>query len=293
MSEVNKNKKLEPDIRTINEIIDNYVEMESSQVSQLLFKFKPHGTTIGGFREDIWSELFTQIVPKKFVVEQSVFIIDSKGHVSPEVDLAILDEMYTPYIFRKGRLKFIPIEAVAVAIECKSLSATYGSLDKWTTTIKNMETSRESIARINGNIATGDMDGRPQTQTSTRPILIYCCLGNAHSTNMNLFDFTLQVDLESKKIKIHRNEGIDKLREWYYALNHNDTTVDESLKHDPKSKLDASIDDYQVKRIINNEETEVSLLSFTFQLNQLLMLINNPMWFPHKAYVDLFNKTNS
>lgn len=292
MSEVNENKELEPDMQTINEIIDNYVEMESSQVSQLLFKFKPHGTTIGGFREDIWSELFTQIVPKKFVVEQSVFIIDSKGHVSSEVDLAILDEMYTPYIFRKGRLKFIPIEAVAVAIECKSLSASYGSLENWIDKIIKMKTSRQSIARIHGNIATGDMGNIPQTQTSTRPILIYCCLGDEHDKNMQLFDFTLQVDLDSKKINIHRKEGIDKLREWYYALNHNDETVDESLKHDPKAKLDASIDDYKVKRIINTEETEVSLLSFTFQLNQLLMLINNPMWFPHKAYVDLFNKNN-
>ncbi|MNN95966.1 hypothetical protein D3C81_2148620 [compost metagenome] len=35
---------------------------------------------------------------------------------------------------------------------------------------------------------------------------------------------------------------------------------------------------------------EISLLSLTFQLNQLLMLINNPLLFPHDAYVRMFNE---
>uniref|UniRef100_UPI003FA486C2 hypothetical protein n=1 Tax=Enterocloster clostridioformis TaxID=1531 RepID=UPI003FA486C2 len=35
------------------------------------------------------------IVPKKFVIEHSVFIIDSAGNVSKEVDLAIINT-YTP-----------------------------------------------------------------------------------------------------------------------------------------------------------------------------------------------------
>ena len=33
----------------------------------------------------------------------------------------------------------------------------------------------------------------------------------------------------------------------------------------------------------------LSLLTFHFQLNQLLMLINNPMMFPHLAYVKMFD----
>ncbi|MEH7643312.1 hypothetical protein V7198_16650, partial [Bacillus pumilus] len=32
------------------------------------------------------------------------------------------------------------------------------------------------------------------------------------------------------------------------------------------------------------------LLTLNFQLNQLLMLINNPMFFPHYAYAKLFQK---
>ncbi|MFT8348561.1 DUF6602 domain-containing protein [Clostridium saccharoperbutylacetonicum] len=75
-----------------------------------------HGTTIGTQREVICKQLFEMIVPKKFVIEQSVFIIDSKGNVFHEVDLAIIDETYTPYIFRYGEIRFALIEAVSVVV---------------------------------------------------------------------------------------------------------------------------------------------------------------------------------
>uniref|UniRef100_UPI0034E8BE75 DUF6602 domain-containing protein n=2 Tax=Enterocloster clostridioformis TaxID=1531 RepID=UPI0034E8BE75 len=44
----------------------------------------------------MWLQLFQMIVPNKFVIEHSVFIIDSAGNVSKEVDLAIINT-YTPY----------------------------------------------------------------------------------------------------------------------------------------------------------------------------------------------------
>ena len=42
-----------------------------------------------------------------------------------------------------------------------------------------------------------------------------------------------------------------------------------------------------------NEEgqsEENVLMSLIFQLNQLLMVINNPMFFPHHAYAECFNE---
>lgn len=60
------------------------------------------------------------VIPKKYCIEQGVFIIDSYGKISNEVDLAVFDEMYTPYIFNYEEIKFIPIEAVAAVIQCKS-----------------------------------------------------------------------------------------------------------------------------------------------------------------------------
>ena len=47
-----------------------------------------------------------------------------------------------------------------------------------------------------------------------------------------------------------------------------------------------SLKDYEV---LDENEENISLLTFNFQLNQLLMLINNPILFPHRAYVKMFN----
>lgn len=46
-----------------------------------------------------------------------------------------------------------------------------------------------------------------------------------------------------------------------------------------------SIQSYKVH---NQDGENISLLSFNFQFNQLLMLINNPMLFPHQEYVNMF-----
>ncbi|GAC41226.1 DUF6602 domain-containing protein [Paenibacillus popilliae] len=286
---------LEPDTKTINDIIHNYIETERSMVSQLYFKHQ-HGSSIGGFREEIWKEFFQQIVPRKFVAEQSVFIIDSSGQVSNEVDLAVFDETYTPYIFRKGRLKFIPIEAVAVAVECKSLSSAFEKLEKWKKSITKLKTSRNAIARMHSYIATENVS-HPSTQTGTRPLFVFCYLGEEQPKNAGLFDFALRADKEHCRISIHRNDKIDTLKGWFNSLNHNDPEVEDHLVNKGKGlesgsseterKTDYSLNEY---RVLTVTQQEVSLLSFNFQINQLLMLINNPMLFPHKAYVDLFNK---
>lgn len=126
---LNKDKNVKMSKKTkeniIDNIIDNYLSVEKSIVEQLYMKHDIHGGTVGSQREDVWKQLFEMIVPKKFVIEESIFIIDSSWNnkksrsekqigISKEVDLAIIDENYTPYIFRYGKLKFVPIEAVAV-----------------------------------------------------------------------------------------------------------------------------------------------------------------------------------
>ncbi|CAM3869054.1 DUF6602 domain-containing protein [Marinicrinis lubricantis] len=139
--------------KLVENITKNYRQVEKSVVSQLYMKHDLHGTSIGSAREDIWAQLFDMIVPKKFVIEHSVFIIDSKGIVSHEVDLAILDKTYTPYIFRYGRLKFIPIEAVAVVVECKSQSLNKDAINDWYEILEGLKTADDSVTRIADRIA--------------------------------------------------------------------------------------------------------------------------------------------
>lgn len=326
---------------TINEevfenIIVNYSKLEESITNELHFQVE-HGSSLGAFRELVWKKLFEAIVPKKFVVAHSVFIIDSYGSVSREVDLAIIDEMYTPYIFRRDNLKFIPVEAVAVAIQCKSKEFDQDDITKWVESIKELQTSDRGIARTIGNVISkefnaannqsekktenliketedqectkcrckkcaGENKRKLSTQTATRPILILCHLSEQSKDGKNKtievmkqFDFSLWAKFDNEKKEYDKNidvfisESFNHLSKAYFQLNHHGEEKNPyakriDLKNDQGNDL--SFDDFRVRK----SGHEVSLLSFNFILNQALMLINNPMFFPHLAYVEQFNR---
>lgn len=139
------------------------------------------------------------LIPKKFVVERSVFLIDAKDNVSMEADLVIMDEMYTPYIFRYGSIKFIPIEAVAAVIQCKSTSVDKKSPGEWAESIKILRTSERAVARLATMFSTGPV----LTQPSTRPILILCALKTEISNELKeLFDIVLLAVKANQILKI-------------------------------------------------------------------------------------------
>ncbi|CAM4197988.1 DUF6602 domain-containing protein [Paenibacillus phoenicis] len=275
--------------KIVNNIRKNYRQVEMSIVNQLFMKHDLHGTTIGSERESIWGQLFEMIVPKKFVIEPSVFIIDSEGRVSHEVDFAIMDEMYTPYIFRYGKVKFVPIEAVAAVVECKSQNVDEAQIKRWVESMNQLRTSGESVARMAHKIARG----ATPTQQSTRPIRILCALQDTCSDGLKKhFDFTLLASYKKEnqsdgRIEIHLNpqKAQSSLKDWYKELNfHN---VDQKINFEGIGELEKiSLDDFRVQ---NENGMVISLLTFNFQLNQLLMLINNPILFPHRAYAKLFN----
>ncbi len=275
--------------KVIHNIIDNYIRNEKSIVNQLHFA-TDHGPTIGGFREDIWKEMFQQIIPGKFAIEQSVFIIDSTGAVSKEVDLAIFDETYTPYIFHYGRLKFLPIEAVAVVIECKSNSLKKENLKCWVESIVDLKTSNQSYARMATAIVKGEETKGKPTQTSTRPLRILCKLAKDKvdykaEKGVPLFDIVITASKKEKQLIIEYSDGKKDLRDWYKQLNHVNLTKGKEI-YNGKELEGVLLTDYQVIQ----KDKEITLLSFNFQLNQLLMLINNPILFPHMAYAKLFCK---
>ncbi|WP_207302988.1 DUF6602 domain-containing protein [Bacilliculturomica massiliensis] len=322
--------------KTVQNIVANYKSVERSIVSQLELYNIHHPGTIGHSREDIWRQLFDMIIPKKFVIEHSVFIIDSWGDISKEVDLAIIDNMYTPYIFQYGKLKFVPIEAVAAVIECKSTDACNSprkkkngeksdssALEEWYKSIEALKTSNKSIARmaagtvIHGVSYTSKFKISESTQTSTRPIRIFCGYKTAEEVNnlLDLFDFVL-IAAKGKDTGIEVYSQKRTLKEWYDSLDHHEGKAkkfgeehsnagkDETEIHcgeggnseekqieiepNPCNELnDYKLEAYQVK---DEKGENVSLLSFNFQLNQLLMIINNPILFPHLAYADLFKR---
>lgn len=272
--------------KIIKNIKENYAKMEEEIVNQLYFAGH-HGSTVGRYRERIWNEMYKNILPKKFVIEQSVFLVDSQGKVSNEVDLAIFDETYTPYIFRYDDLKFIPIEAVAVVVECKSTSINDEQIEAWVQSISELKTSpsqRSFVRTINGITF-----GSAPSQSATRPLRILCCLNNKYEEEMSkLFDVVIRAQEDEKKLNITWSKKQDTLFDWYWCLNHaEETKTDEKIPGREEAEKH-NLDNYKVSS--GNSERSLSLMTFNFQLNQILMLINNPMLFPHLDYVKMFNR---
>ncbi|MFC5703831.1 DUF6602 domain-containing protein [Cohnella faecalis] len=301
--------------QAIVKIKENYVLWEKSVVDQLNMS-STHPMTTGGYREEVWQSIFDRIVPRKFSVARSVFIIDSNGRVSNEVDLAIFDEQYTPYIFRNGLIKYIPIEAVAAAVQCKS-TETSGA-DSWAQSITALHTSFTGISRMATGIACGDIPYKDETgnwiqyppvdadakrkrlaltQTATRPILILCHMAADKVRDHVKQEFDIMMAPSGERLKIEivsrskeESSLTDSIAYWLTELNHKVNSVNPiqipHAEYDPKLEK-MSLNQLKVRE--REGGNEISLLTLTFQLNQLLMLVNNPLLFPHQAYADLFN----
>lgn len=301
-------KRKQTEKKVVRSIIDNYTYVGKSLAQQLALSTPNHNLTTGTYREEIWLSLFEQIIPRKFCIDQGVFIMDSFGGISNEVDIAIFDEQYTPYIFKYGKIKFIPIEAVAVAIQCKSTNT--NDIKPWADSIKRLKTSLDSVVRTmyglgdNNleksyqafcNAEPDDKNKKKKAQTSTRPILILCALDKKGTPDhaKKDFDIILNVNEKGELSKFIPDEEKD-LVYWNSKLNHYDLNrYEEAEKY--KELANMNIQEIERKlsdlKIIDPDtEKENIILSLTFQLNQLLMLINNPIFFPHFAYVQRFNK---
>lgn len=296
---------------------DNYRKIEQSIVNQILLNVSNHHPTQGSYRENVWKSLFEMIVPRKYCIDQGVFIIDSYGHKSREVDLVIFDEMYTPYIFNYGEIKFIPIEAVAAVVQCKSKEVKYENVSEWRKSIETLVTSMDSVARMSTlMIDNNSAKEKSATQTATRPIMIFCAVkpGDKNISRVSDlkkdFDIILSIDEKNKKLHKYIRGEADSLKEWNNSLNHaleNNRCEEQIVKNEKekRNELIKSITESQRENILQelkveqwnkaDEKTEEKLeenvlLSLIFQLNQLLMILNNPMLFPHRAYARCFDK---
>lgn len=291
-------------METFNNLNEHYQRLAKTISSQLQLETPNHHVTSGTSRELIWLELFERLIPKKFKLARSVFIIDSDGHISAEVDIAIYDEQYTPYVFNYGEMQFIPIEAVAAVVQSKSRSMDQSILDnvtKWVETLQCLK------PKINSHVRTLKMQNKDSlSQTATRPIFILCTMHSLKNTKFlpdikRTFDFILHLNEEDELNVITDNEE-KTLSDWYEELNHYDLKrygakykrlAELSKEPIKEAKTIRKLKELQVElpRNLSNSESvkQNPLLTFMFQLNQLLMIINNPMFFPHQAYVAMFN----
>lgn len=277
-------------------IRDYHQSLANRIASQLQIETPNHHLTSGTSRELVWLEIFENMIPTKFKVAQSVFLIDSFGNISAEVDIAVYDDQYTPYIFNRGNILYIPIEAVLVVVQSKSITLKKKVLREWTESITVLKPVLNAVSRIQGGILNTGTNSDKQTQTATRPIMILCTLNlfKENKTNAEIkrnFDFILHLDeIQKLQCLVCKDKT---LAQWYEELNHYKLE-----RYGPKSgklkKLVAKSKETTKKLsdlcIKDDKGKKNVLLTFKMQLNQLIMLINNPMFFPHVSYVDLFKR---
>ena len=77
-----------------------------------------HPTAAGNATELLWRDLFNRYLPKRFSAAP-VFVINSRGQRSRQIDLAIFDNHSTPLLFPHAAGDHIPIESVCAVFEIK------------------------------------------------------------------------------------------------------------------------------------------------------------------------------
>lgn len=78
-----------------------------------------HPVTKGDESELCWAEMLEMYLPKRYSIEKKAVIIDSNGDCSDQIDIVIHDRQFSPFIFNKGTIKYIPAESVYSIFEAK------------------------------------------------------------------------------------------------------------------------------------------------------------------------------
>lgn len=159
--------------------------------------------------------------------------------------------------------------------------------------IDALKTHSQSIARMANLICTNS----PRTQKSTRPIKALCALEECNT------EYDSEYDQKELDICIYINKKPDEVNRLYVKFSKNIKNLqsafcrlnfdkcDKDPTYDPTKDDPKQVNGYNDLEGMTLDRLQIngnSILSLTFQLNQLLMLINNPMLFPHQKYAELF-----
>lgn len=284
----------------IEAVYTNFNNVEQKMLSDIKL-CSTHPVISGNYKEDMWGELFSQLIPEKFSMICNVVLVDSYGNCSNEIDIAFVDRQYTPYVFNHGNIRFVPIEAVAVVIESKSSKWDKIKLSEWAESIYTLKSVSGGVARMANGLVSGT-----SIQTRTMPLLILASnkkVNEMHESNTvrkyfdiiitcnnNMTGFNLDIPYENMCLSCWTERLNSFQNSNYMIYNGLKKCCDYSENKIQKSNEDNPKDDFKYQKLSDLRVRDNILLSLNLQLNQLLMLINNPMLFPHFAYAKRFNE---
>lgn len=77
-----------------------------------------HPSAKGDACEFNWIEWMRSYLPKRYSIDKA-FVIDSDNNRSEQIDIVIYDRQYSPFIFDKDSIKFIPAESIYAVFEVR------------------------------------------------------------------------------------------------------------------------------------------------------------------------------
>src|SRR5271156_6812794 len=79
----------------------------------------PHPVAQGDEGEADWEAMLTEHLPRRYQVIPKCFLVDHRGAISQEIDLALCDRQYSTMVFATNARLFVPAEAVYAVFEVK------------------------------------------------------------------------------------------------------------------------------------------------------------------------------
>jgi len=77
-----------------------------------------HEPTKGVGSENIWINFLEEFLPKRYSIANAK-VVDHIGNTSDAIDVVIYDRQYTPFVFNKAGVRYIPVESVYAVFEAK------------------------------------------------------------------------------------------------------------------------------------------------------------------------------
>jgi hypothetical protein len=125
--------------------------------------FYDHPTAKGDATEANWGAMLRDFLPGRYGVGP-IFAVDSRGHQSEQIDLAIYDCQYAPLFFTApDRTLVVPVESVYAAFEVKpDIDKEYVEYaGKKVASVRALHRTSAEIRHAGGTYPAQDPDGKP------------------------------------------------------------------------------------------------------------------------------------
>jgi len=221
-----------------------------------------HPVSKGDSLESVWIEWLKEYMPNRYCIDKA-HVVDSRGHISDQIDLVIYDQQYTPFVFSQNGIHFIPAEGVYAVFEVKpDLKGSCLSNGENISYIEYAGRKIESVRKLKRTSAKIVDRGVPRAPRSLTKII------GGILTSVNSYSKQDTFERHLKALKGLRSIDMGCVVEYgSFYIDYNGSENDEI------TDLNERIENYYQQRShlsINYSDRDSSLVTFFLQLSRYL-----------------------